>query len=273
MTVDRSVAQPEASRRRLDFSSFRAAFEQKISELGLKWEVVGFSAADGRIYPFGTDTKVISTVFEALAAPLIHAIAEERGYTVEGSEQTVYPDFTLTPPGGNPPRIAVDIKTTYRRFNAAGKMQPFRYTLGSYTSFLRSPGAKKNIAYPYAEYGAHWVLGFLYTRRAGVKAKVYSQADAAEGLLCPYEDVAYFVQEKFRIVGLTPASGNTANIGSFPTRDIRELRDGRGPFSEHGKEVCDDYWRYYPRRAADREYSTVAEFLRWRRGRRGPGGH
>jgi hypothetical protein len=36
--------------------------------------------------------------------------------------------------------------------------------------------------------------------------------------------VDFFVQEKFRITGLMPGSGNTTNIGSFSTNDLNDLR-------------------------------------------------
>lgn len=250
--------------RPLTFTVFRSDFRKAVNKLRMTWEAVGFYSPDGLIHPFGTDTKVISTVFEALAAPIINVIAESHGYRVESSLQTVYPDFTLNLASGEPPRIALDVKTTYRKFNAKNQMQPFRYTLGSYTSFLRSPGARKNIAHPYAEYGEHWTLGFLYTRTPGVASKVYNRLATTDPPPCPYKDVDYFVQEKYKIVGLTPASGNTANMGSFPTKNIDDLRQGRGPFAEVGKEVCDEFWRHYPRTAGERKYATVSEFLAWK---------
>src|SRR6185503_2143109 len=99
----------------LDFKHFSERFNGLVSKYKITWEAVGFYSPDGRVYPFGTDTKVISTVFEALAGPIIKEIADEFGYIVEGSEQTVYPDFTLTPKRWKTRRVAVDIKTTYRR--------------------------------------------------------------------------------------------------------------------------------------------------------------
>jgi hypothetical protein len=242
----------------LTIDLFRAAFDKAVSEQKISWEVVGFYGADGRIYPFGTDTKVLSTVFEALAAPLIGVIAKAHGYEVESSEQTVYPDFTLSP-NGKPARIAIDIKTTYRRFNQAGKTRPFMYTLGSYTSFLRD--GRKNISHPYEEYEAHWVVGFLYTRRAGVAAKVYYRPEEVNVRLCPYKDVEYFIQEKYKIAGEAVGSGNTANIGSFPTADIRDLRDGKGPFAKFGAKVCDDYWSGYSKSKVERAYDNLEAFL------------
>jgi len=248
----------------LDFPTFRDRFDAIVVELSPSWKAVGFLAPDDKLYPLGTDSKVLSTIFEAMSAPIIQQIADEFRYTVEGAPQTIYPDFTLTPAYGAAQRIAIDIKTTYRSYSKNGRLQPFRYTLGSYTSFLRSPTATKNIKYPYADYAEHWVVGFLYTRAKGVPAKVYHRSEAAKAL-CPYQDVEYFVQEKHKIAGLAPGSGNTANIGSFPTNDIRDLREGRGPFAQYGKEICNEYWRNYGRTASEREYNSIEEFLNWKK--------
>ena len=249
----------------LTFAKFRSQLDKKITEYAINWHVLGFHAPGGRIYPIGTDTKVLSTIFEALIGPLVAEIAKEFNYSVEGSEQTVYPDFTLSPnrPPKSPSRIAIDIKTAYRRIGQRGQIQPFRYTLGSYTSFLRTPGAKKNIKYPYAEYCDHWTIGFLYTRTKSVAAKVYYRLDEENQISCPYSDVEYFVQEKYKIIGDRPGSGNTANIGSFPTAKIQDLRDGLGPFATLGKEMCDQYWRTYAREKAQRVYNNLAEFKVW----------
>jgi hypothetical protein len=249
----------------LTLESFRGSFGANVAALKITWETVGFFTPGGRVYAFGTDTKVISTVFETMAAPLIQAIADENGYIVEGSKQTIYPDFTLSPKPGKPPRIAIDIKTTYRRFNSRGEQTPFRYTLGSYTSFITTPEGTKNILHPYDQYSDHWTLGFLYTRRDGIAAKVYDEPGDLTALQSPYKDVEYFVQHKYKIVGETAGSGNTANIGSFPTASIKDLRDGKGPFAELGKEKCDEYWKGYARTAAERakKYSNIDEFLVW----------
>ena len=255
------MSRAPAMTRPLGFPTFLRAFEAGVKQLAITWKAVGFLGLDGRVYPFGTDTKVISTLFETIAAPLIHSIAEKHGYLVESSDQTIYPDFTLSPDPPARRRIAIDIKTTYRRF-ARGKVRPFRFTLGSYTSFLRDP--VKNIKYPYGEYSEHWVIGFLYTRSAGVPAKVYTKSEAAV-LPCSYEDVEYFIQEKYKIVGERPGSGNTTNIGSFETDTIEQFREGRGPFAALGKATCDDYWRNYAKVRLERLYSNCAEFLEWRK--------
>jgi hypothetical protein len=245
----------------LTFEAFRFAFTKAVEKAGLNWAAVGFLGEDDNVYPFGTDTKVISTVFECFASPILYEIADHYGYIVEGSPQTVYPDFTLSKAGAAP-RIAIDIKTTYRDFTSAGVVRKFRYTLGSYTSFLRDP--TKNIRYPYPEYSGHWVIGFLYSRASGVPAKVYGRTSAG-ALTAPYKDVEFFVQEKHKIVGETPGSGNTANIGSFATNSIDDLRQGCGPFASLGKDVCDEYWRHYSPTASKRNYNSVSEFLEWRK--------
>lgn len=242
----------------LTLDQFRTAFETSANEID--WEVCGFAAPSGKIYPFGTDTKVLSTVFELLSSSIISEIAKANDYVVEGSVQTVYPDFTLSPTDGTLARIAIDIKTTYRRFTKSGDAGPIGFTLGSYTSFLR--GSDKNIKYPYAEYSEHWVLGFVYTRRKGVAAKLVYDENEIGDVPCPYEDVEFFIQDKYKIAGLRPGSGNTANIASFPAT-IDQLKAGTGPFSAHGKQVCDGYWRNYPKGAANRVYGTVEEYLEW----------
>lgn len=246
----------------LTLAEFSRRFDAKVKEHEVDWEVVGFLGANNKnVYPFGTDTKVLSTVFEGLASPLIHEVAEDCGYEVEGAPQTIYPDFTLIPCKRGP-KIAVDIKTTYRVFNANGKVRKFRYTLGSFTSFLRNP--TKNILYPYGEYSQHWVLGFLYTRAEGVESKVYDRKEA-DKLKAPYQDVEYFIQDKFKIVGESPGSGNTANIGSFTTSDIEELRKGTGPFAKLGKDQCDEYWRHFIKDRKIRPYHSVDAFLEWQK--------
>ncbi|MCH8865020.1 MAG: hypothetical protein IIB13_06655, partial [Chloroflexi bacterium] len=85
-----------------------------VQDEGIDWTSVGFLTADDKVLPFGTDSKVISTVFETFVGPLIYRVAEEFGFVVEGARQTVYPDFTLSPLRTQRPRIAVDVKTTYR---------------------------------------------------------------------------------------------------------------------------------------------------------------
>lgn len=75
------------------------------------------------------------------------------------------------------------------------------------------------------------------------------------------------IQEKWRIAGERPGSGNTKNIGSI--RDIQALVNDDGPFASHGEEVFDDYWMNYltedMARAIDSgvPYRSLEEYWRW----------
>ena len=72
------------------------------------------------------------------------------------------------------------------------------------------------------------------------------------------------IQEKYKIAGDKPGSGNTENIGSFKTASFDELKDGKGPFSALGQEIFDIYWKYYPKyRSTSKEYVSLDEFLKW----------
>lgn len=248
---------------KLTLDKFVSRFFTEVKTSKTDWLTVGFLGLDHRVFPFGTDTKVLSTIFESLCAPFISIIAKEHGYRVETSEQTVYPDFTLSPQNGEGDRIAIDIKTTYRRFAAKGNPAAFRYTLGSYTSFLRS--GTKNIKHPYSDYSDHWVIGFLYSRNPSLAtAHHYSLADVTEQL-CPYFDVDYFIQDKYKIVGETPASGNTTNIGSIQATNLDPFRKGTGPFAQLGKQKCDEYWKNYAKTKAERakSYASLDQYLDW----------
>lgn len=224
----------------LTLARFLESFSSLVSLRSVNWYVNAFHSVDGTLYSLGTDSKVLSTIFECICAPLVIEIAEEHSYRVESAPQTVYPDFTLTPNQGGP-RIAIDIKTTYRETPSS----VIKFTLGSYTSFLRD--GTKNILYPLSEYSAHWVIGFVYQRCSGARAKRYHMTKTPTDLECPYSDVEWFIQHKHKIAGRSPGSGNTANIGSFPTRDISELRQGSGPFSISGEQAFRDYWRSFGR--------------------------
>jgi hypothetical protein len=223
----------------LTIDSFREQFLQLTA--GWSWEVRGFLDSQGYVHPIDTDTKVISTVFERLSAPAIRSIARDAGYIVETANQTTYPDFTLSAysrAGDLLHRIALDIKTTY----ASSRMV---FTLGGYTSFLVKP--TKNILYSYDSYGAHWVLGFIYSRNPAFREYDLDSMPQANEIACPYRDVSMFIRDKHEIVGLRAGSGNTANIGSILARNPTEFLNALGPFSKFsfGKEACDHYWARY----------------------------
>lgn len=247
---------------------FRQEFKTLVKKNDIEWNIRGLLAADDRIYPFGSDTKVLSTVFELFCAPLVREIAEKYGFKVEVAPQTIYPDFTLLKNIADKKKIAVDIKTTYRRGKKKnGVEKDFVYTLGSYTSFIRNN--TKNILYPMDQYDTHWIIGFLYTRntKAYDDTEIY-ELDRRGEIVSPFINVDYFVQEKYKIAGERPGSGNTTNIASFPANSIKPLDDGTGPFAEYGEEVFLNYWRNYGKTAGDRTYNNVKQFLSLRNGSR-----
>lgn len=209
---------------------------------GWTWQVEGFLDAAGYVHPIDTDTKVISTVFERLASPVLRTIAKRHGYVVETANQTTYPDFTLTLNSGGSVahRVAIDVKTTYKS-NSMGM------TLGGYNSFLRN--GTKNILYPYDTYAEHWILGFIYQQNPRFDEYDLDSLPAREIVQCPYRDVVVFLREKAAISGLRAGSGNTKNIGSVKLNRPEDFATVRGPFMQftHWKAACDHYWREYER--------------------------
>ncbi len=214
---------------------------------------------DDRLYPFGNDTKVLSTVFELVVRPLIYGIAAEHKLQVfEPKQQNFYPDFTLMRDKLDKEKIAIDVKSAYRHFRADGTWTA-SFTLGSYTSFLRNEN--KNIAFPYSDYDKEFILGFIYSRTQPSNGTfMYSLANRKDAK-CPFTDVEYFVQEKYRIAGWLPGSGNTTNIGSIRGSSIADFAEGQGPFAELGEEVLKDYWRNYTQRRQGRPYSNLEQYL------------
>lgn len=218
--------------------------------------VCGVIDRRGRIYPLGSDTKVLSTLFENIARQAVASYAGRRGLTLyDADKQNYYPDFTLAAGRDDRHKIAIDVKTTYR----AAANERISFTLGSYTSFLRND--TKNIMFPYGEYTEHWIIGFVY-RRIAVDAiaanRVYT-VDELAGIPAPFADVEVFVQEKWRIAGDRAGSGNTANIGSI-TGTLADFQQGKGVFQSESEFLA--YWRWYGRTAGERArlYRNIKEF-------------
>jgi hypothetical protein len=210
-------------------------FARVVESQSVNFVARGILAADDRVFTLGTDTKVLSTIFELFCRPVVAEIAEKANLKVEESPQTVYPDFTLHEGVGDNKKIAIDIKTTYRR-------PAISFTLGSYTSFLRN--GTKNILYPYDQYSAHWVIGFVYSRPLEIAPSIFPLGEA-HTIPPPYGKVEWFVQQKHKIAADVPGSGNTANIASLRSQDIDDFRAGKGPFANEGEKVFRDYWANY----------------------------
>jgi hypothetical protein len=210
---------------------------------GPEWDLVGVLTKTSKVYTLSYDSKILSGIFEILCEPIIQKIANENNLKLVKGVQNQYPEFTLFSDERPDQKIAVDIKSTYRQRNKDGRLKPFSFTLGSYRSYLKDTAGKKGILFPYSDYTEHWVIGFLYDRNEKLKnIQIRSIIEAAQ-LEPPYSNIEYFVQEKHRISGKTPGSGNTTNIGSIKSNNITDFVNGNGSFKT--KIEFEDYWRNF----------------------------
>lgn len=232
-------------------------FYKKMKEVDLN--VYGILGTDDRVHSLGTDSKIIGRVFEILAQPVLEALAEEYGLTIETpASQTVYPDFVLMDDTSSREKIAVDIKTTY----VTSDRSQIKFTLGSFGSYMRNN--TKNIAYKYTDYAKHYVIGFVYTRNGFAQESQVFEFEDRTSIETPYTNVKYFIQEKYRISGDKPGSGNTENIGSIKSRDLNDFVNGNSPFTTLGEDIYDLYWSNYPPyRSTNKAYTSLPEFLDW----------
>lgn len=240
---------------------FISVFNEKIRAKNIDWEISALIAPDGKMISLGSDSKLIGRIFELISNSILQEIASENNIILQPSNrQTVYPDFTLMKSVDDPKKIAIDVKTTYRTFKKNGEPGSYSFTLGSYASFMRN--GTKNIMFPYDQYDKHYVIGFIYTRNTGAdEGKIYSIEQIGE-LPVPYKDVEVFVQEKYKISGEKPGSGDTENIGSYKTSNVDYLINGEGPFSVLGLSVFDEYWAGYPKyRAPSKDYTSLEEYF------------
>ena len=243
---------------------FIKVFNEKIAAKNISWEVNALSTPNGDLYSLGSDSKLIGRIFELISFSVLQEIADENGYILQPSDQqTVYPDFTLMKSKSDKEKIAIDIKTTYRDYNASGIEKKNGFTLGSYASFMRN--GTKNIMFDYSEYAKHYVIGFIYTRNDNADEGKKFSSDELNKIEVPYTDVKVFVQEKFKIAGEKPGSGNTENIGSIKTNRFDYFVDGEGPFSVLGNDTYEDYWKGYPKyRETNKDYTSLDEYFKFR---------
>lgn len=235
-------------------NDFISEFYEKAQKID--FNVLGLLLNDKRVLTLGSDSKLIGRIFELITSQLLLEICNQYNWKLEETEsQTVYPDFTIIKDDNS--KIAIDIKTTYRRYLKNGNVANYGFTLGSFASFLRNN--TKNIAYPYDQYSSHYVIGFIYDRVPNSKAGVIKEQ--SETIVPPYTNVEYFIQEKYKIAGDKPGSGNTENIGSISSNNINDFIDGNGIFTSYGETIFEDYWRGYPKyRATHKNYTSFDEY-------------
>ncbi len=214
-------------------------FNKAVSTDSGDWVVKGFIDIAKNIYTISADTKVISKIMELLLFPKICQFAEECNYKIVlCKEQNFYPDISFIDSKNH--KFALDLKSTYRKTrNIVNGM-----TLGAFTGYFRDRTSTKNTTFPYNEYIGHFVLGVIYSRTdyTSDERNIYKLKDL-KNITSVIHDFTFFVQEKYKIAIGRPGSGNTKNIGSVT--GIEALTQGKGPFTELGEEIFDDYWMYY----------------------------
>ena len=246
---------------------FIRLFNKKLEEKDINWEVSALVSPDQKLFSLGSDSKLIGRIFELISYNILQEIADENGLILHPSEaQTIYPDFTLMRSEHDTEKIAIDIKTTYRKILKSGKPSGYVFTLGSFASYMRD--GTKNISFPYYEYAKHYVIGFVYTRNEDASEGQIFDIKDLDKLPVPYKDVEVFVQEKYKISGDKPGSGNTENIGSFKTNKIEYLINGEGPFSELGIDVYEEYWAGYKKYRGEESYTSLDGYFEVQKGHR-----
>jgi len=222
------------------------------------FDVFGVIDKNDVIHTLGSDSKIIGRIFEMMIQPILEKIATDNGFVIETpASQTVYPDFVMMKSKLSNEKIAIDVKTTYVEDGSK-----IAFTLGSFASYMRNN--KKNIAYKYTDYIKHYVIGFVYERNSAAQQSEAYSFERRNEIKLPFKNVRYFIQEKYKIAGDKPGSGNTENIGSIKSCDIADFINGKGPFAILGHEVYDIYWKNYPEyRSEVKEYTSLSEFLTW----------
>ncbi len=222
-------------------------------------DVYGILDANNEIRTLGTDSKIIGRIFEMFVQPILEKIAKKHNLILKTPEsQTVYPDFILMENEDSHRKIAIDVKTTY----VDDDDSYIKFALGSFGSYMRNN--TKNIEYKYTDYAKHYVIGFVYKRNGRAQESQVFSYDRKGSIVCPYKDVKYFIQEKYKIAGDKPGSGNTENIGSISSKKFLDFVEGNGPFASLGNNIYDIYWKYYPKyRSVETTYNSIDEFLVW----------
>jgi len=241
-------------------------FNSAVSTQSGDWVVKGFIDIAKNIYTISVDTKVVSKIMELLLFPKICQFAQENSLRIVlCKEQNFYPDITFVDKDNY--KFALDLKSTYRK----NVKEVNGMTLGAFTGYFRNRSSRKNISFPYEEYIAHFVLGVIYSRaQKGSDERKVFKLDELKNITSVVKDFSFFVQEKYRIAVDRPGSGNTKNIGSVTKSDA--LIHGKGPFSDLGEGVFDDYWMYYltkdMARAAelkDAPYKNLTEYKEYKK--------
>lgn len=251
-----------------DLKEYVLALPGKLQDASGNWKVKGFIDIEQFVYTLNTDTKVISKALELVITPYLVKYFNDKRITYNFVEyQNHYPDIDL---GDSSGKIALDLKSTY--FTDDEKTKCRGLTLGAYLGYFRNRRSTKNIYRPYSEYRRHLVLGLIYERNENVGLPEIKSVTNLTDIISVISNIRVLLQDKWKIAGDKPGSGNTTNIGSSDT--VNDLVNGKGIFTKlgsKGKEVFNDYWKFYETksmaRAADRPermFTDLRSYLEYR---------
>lgn len=140
--------------------------------------------------------------------------------------------------------------------------------MGSHGSYFKERDKDKNIQYPYNKYTGHYCLGVIYSRAdfeenlietivhqvqelhekygdetEQIGTRKVTSIDNLNSITSVIKDFDFFATAKWKIASDSRGSGNTANIGSI--KNIKDLKEGNGVFSQLGEKWFDEYWINY----------------------------
>jgi hypothetical protein len=242
---------------------FERFYDVLMTPTSRDWSVKGVIDSRQNIYQISLDTKVISKIIEIMFLPIVQHFANENQYQLLASPyQNHYPDITLV--NSKNEYIALDFKSTYR--TTASSVNGF--TLGAFTGYFRQRNSTKNIAFPYHQYRAHYILGIIYSQTHHETSQEIFTIDQLPKIQSVASDFQLLLQEKWKLASDKTGSGNTKNIGSM--HEIDALVNGNGLFLPHGIHVFDDYWMNFLTRdmaqAIDSSvpYRNLKEYWEWK---------
>lgn len=97
---------------------------QALAEIQNGYTLCGVVDRRARIYPLGSDTKVVSALFEIVARQAVASYARDAGLTlVEPERRDHHPGSTLMQHDSDRAKTAIDVKSTYRK-DAGSRFSP-----------------------------------------------------------------------------------------------------------------------------------------------------
>jgi hypothetical protein len=195
----------------------------------VEWNIIGIQTNKDQIIPMPPESRIVTVILQALAAPKLHAWARTHGINVEDlvEETRGYPDYALS--GGDLERknVALDVKSA--RYNSNDSVS--RMTLGTYDGYFLHPDEKRLCGGTrcYNDYDEHWIVAFIYE---------WNPKKDTSGMVKIVERI---VAHKWQVASRTSGSGDTANIGGLSS--LAALRNLKSEFIN--EDEFEKYWRNY----------------------------